>query len=69
VDDEEPLAAPGERMLLRLGYHVTVKINSLEACELFRSQPDAFDLVITDYTIPHGTGMIRQNGQVFEPLL
>jgi CheY-like chemotaxis protein len=31
-------------------------MSSLEALELFRSQPDAFDLVITDYTMPQMTG-------------
>jgi CheY-like chemotaxis protein len=56
VDDEEPLAALGERMLVRLGYRVTTKTSSIEAIELFRSKPDAFDLVITDYTMPDMTG-------------
>lgn len=29
----------------------------MEALELFRSQPDQFDLVITDYTMPLMTGV------------
>ena len=57
VDDEEPLATLGEWMLVQLGYHVTARTNSLEAMELFRSDPDAFDLVITDYTMRHMTGV------------
>jgi PAS domain S-box-containing protein len=57
VDDEEQLAALGKRLLDQLGYHVTAKTSSLDAIELFRSEPDAFDLVITDYTMPHMTGM------------
>jgi len=56
VDDEEPLAALGELMLTHLGYRVTTSTNSLEAIQLFRLQPEAFDLVITDYTMPHMTG-------------
>jgi PAS domain S-box-containing protein len=57
VDDEEPLATLGERMLHRLGYRVTMKMSSLEAIELFRKDPGSFDLVITDYTMPKRTGI------------
>ncbi|HBZ57056.1 MAG TPA: hybrid sensor histidine kinase/response regulator [Syntrophobacteraceae bacterium] len=57
VDDEEPLVTLGESMLGRLGYRVTGTTNSLEAMERFRSDPDAFDLVITDYTMPRLTGL------------
>jgi len=44
-------------MLVQFGYHVTVRTNSLDAMELFRSEPDAFDLVITDFTMRHKTGV------------
>ncbi len=44
-------------MLERLGYRVTVKKSSLEALEAFRNQPDSFDLVITDQTMPGLTGI------------
>ena len=57
VDDEEQLAAVTERMLAKLGYSVTAKTSSIDAIELFRSDPDAFDLVITDYTMPYKTGV------------
>ena len=57
VDDEEPLATLGESMLVQFGYHVTARTNSLDAMELFRSEPDAFDLVITDFTMRHKTGV------------
>jgi CheY-like chemotaxis protein len=43
-------------MLERLGYHVTVRNNSIEALETFRNQPDLFDLVITDQTMLGMTG-------------
>ncbi len=56
VDDERGLADLGEEMLQSLGYVVTAKTNSTEALELFNSQPDAFDLVITDMTMPGLTG-------------
>jgi len=57
VDDEELLAGVGKSMLKRLGYQVTVKLNSLEALELFQQQPDQFDVVITDQTMPGMTGI------------
>jgi len=56
VDDEEILAKMGKTMLERLGYHVTVRNNSLEALETFQNQPDTFDIVITDQTMPGMTG-------------
>ncbi|MCW5202396.1 response regulator [Desulfobulbus sp. US4] len=56
VDDEELLIDMGKDMLARLGYHVTVKKSSLEALEIFKEQPDNFDLVITDQTMPDMTG-------------
>jgi len=45
-----------KQMLERLGYRVTSCLNSLEALEIFRQDPDAFDLVVTDMTMPHMTG-------------
>ncbi len=56
VDDERPLVDLGKEMLESLGYSVSVNTNSLEALETFRAQPDAFDLVITDMTMPGLTG-------------
>ncbi|MBW1796685.1 MAG: response regulator, partial [Deltaproteobacteria bacterium] len=57
VDDEEPLVRMGQQMLERLGYHVTARTSSVEALEAFRAQPDRFDLVITDQTMPNMTGV------------
>ncbi|MCP3932914.1 MAG: response regulator, partial [Bacteroidetes bacterium] len=56
IDDEEILAEMGKHMLERLGYHVTMKKNSIEALEVFKNQLDQFDLVITDQTMPGMTG-------------
>ncbi|MEJ2284013.1 MAG: ATP-binding protein [Desulfobacterales bacterium] len=56
VDDEDFQADIGKRMLERLGYRVTAKTSSMEAYELFRQNPNAFDLVITDMTMPDLTG-------------
>jgi signal transduction histidine kinase/ActR/RegA family two-component response regulator len=56
IDDEVPLVDSGQEMLKHLGYKVVTKTSSTDALELFRKQPDAFDLVITDMTMPHMTG-------------
>jgi CheY-like chemotaxis protein len=56
VDDEDALVYIGKQMLERLGYEVTARENPLEALEDFRSTPDAYDLVITDMTMPNMTG-------------
>ncbi|MBV5319290.1 MAG: response regulator, partial [Desulfobulbaceae bacterium] len=57
VDDEEILVNLGLTMLERLGYEVTARTSSLEALDAFRDQPDRFDVVITDQTMPGMTGM------------
>jgi len=56
VDDEAPIAKMGSRALEQLGYSVTTRTSSVEALELFRSKPHAFDLVVTDMTMPNMTG-------------
>ena len=56
VDDEAPIAKLGGQVLEGLGYTVSIRTSSIEALELFRTKPDAFDLVITDTTMPNMTG-------------
>ena len=57
IDDEESLAEIGKLNLERFGYHVTSRTNSLEALKLFVGDPERFDLIITDQTMPHMTGI------------
>jgi CheY-like chemotaxis protein/two-component sensor histidine kinase len=57
VDDEPALMEMATSILERLGYKVTGQTDSVTALEVFRSSPDEFDLVITDYTMPNLTGM------------
>ena len=57
VDDEQTLVNLGTRVLESLGYEVVAKTGSLEALEEFKSHPEKFDLVITDQTMPHLTGI------------
>ncbi len=56
VDDEQALVKMGKQLLEFLGYKVTTSTSSIEALELFKVQPDKFDLVITDLTMPNMTG-------------
>jgi len=56
VEDEEQLVKLGTRLLESLGYHVTAESAPDEALRRFRSDPDAFDLVVTDHTMPRLTG-------------
>jgi len=56
VDDEPSLASLGRQMLETLGYSVVTRTSGMEALELFRRDPAAFDLVITDMTMPRMTG-------------
>jgi PAS domain S-box-containing protein len=56
VDDEESMVDIGRGRLERLGYQVEVRTNPIDALELFRADPDEFDLVITDMTMPRITG-------------
>jgi PAS domain S-box-containing protein len=57
IDDEKMLTQMASLMLGRLGYQVTTCNSSLEALEMFENQPEAFDLVITDQTMPEMTGV------------
>ena len=56
VDDEELMVKLGRQRLERLGYQVEATTDPNDALELFRSQPNQFDLVITDLTMPKITG-------------
>jgi CheY-like chemotaxis protein len=56
VDDEPTLAEIGKKSLERLGYTVETRTSSIEALKHFQDSPDAFDLIITDMTMPQMTG-------------
>ncbi len=56
VDDEEMLVQVGELMLRKLGYEVAGFGDSREALKTFEAEPEAFDLVLTDLTMPNLSG-------------
>ena len=56
VDDERMLTELGKKSLEMLGYNVVAENNPARAIDLFRQEKDAFDIVITDKTMPHMNG-------------
>jgi len=62
VDDEHDVAEVGREMLESLGYEVALATKSLDALDVFRSDPEDFDLVITDQSMPvlKGTQLARE---------
>lgn len=57
VDDDLDLIFSTELMLKQLGYHVVPCTDPSQALQLFSSNPDQFDLVITDQAMPQMNGM------------
>jgi PAS domain S-box-containing protein len=56
VDDEHSVLEIATAVLKKLGYQVHSESSPLAALESFRSNPRAFDLVVSDMTMPHMTG-------------
>jgi two-component system cell cycle sensor histidine kinase/response regulator CckA len=52
VDDEMPVLNMMQQHLRKMGYRVITRADSLEAMNTLRADPDHFDLVITDHTMP-----------------
>ena len=57
LDDEQPLVFLMTRMLTHLGHQVSGFTSGREAVEAFRASPGAFDLVLTDMSMPHMSGL------------
>lgn len=56
VDDDKAIVEMMRVVLGQLGYKVEVHTCSREALKAFRLQPNQYDLVISDLTMPHMTG-------------
>lgn len=57
VDDEPVVVEIFRRSLEEYGHEVSVAIDGVQALELFRSNPDAFDCIVTDQTMPRLSGL------------
>jgi signal transduction histidine kinase/ActR/RegA family two-component response regulator/ABC-type amino acid transport substrate-binding protein len=57
VDDEKSIADMTDEMLSYLGYRVVSTTSSDTALDIFSSQPERFDLIITDHNMPRRTGI------------
>ncbi len=56
VDDEESVIKVHQEMLTSLGYQVTITTDSNQALQWIRAEPEKFDLLFTDMTMPGLTG-------------
>jgi PAS domain S-box-containing protein len=56
VDDDPILVALGKSMLEAIGYQVTCCAGPHEAWQAFSAQPDEFDIVLSDVTMPMLSG-------------
>ena len=56
VDDEEALILLARRQLHTLGFVVSAYSNAEEALQAFRTQPGAFDVVVSDIAMPAMSG-------------
>jgi PAS domain S-box-containing protein len=57
VEDEEAQRTSLAKSLRRLGYRVTARAEGRSALRVFRKNPDDFDIVITDQTMPRMSGL------------
>lgn len=57
IDDDEGLVYLASRQLQRRGYEVTAFADARVAIERLRSDPSAFDIVVTDYNMPYVSGL------------
>lgn len=66
VDDEKEITYMGKRMLESLGYSVDIKSDSKTALEVFKKNPNKYDLLVTDQAMPKmmGTELIGEIKQI-----
>ena len=57
VDDDKKVALMETHMMEKLGYTVTGFSSSMEALHIFTNNPDLFDVIVTDMTMPELTGI------------
>jgi CheY-like chemotaxis protein len=56
IDDEEALVFLADRVLQQLGYQVTTYVDPAEALREFRRNPEKYDAVVSDVSMPGMSG-------------
>jgi PAS domain S-box-containing protein len=56
VDDDEAVLSMGREILESFGYSVVTATNGRRALETFTLNPSAFDVLVTDYSMPESNG-------------
>jgi PAS domain S-box-containing protein len=66
VDDEVILLSMLQQRLRKMNYRVITRADSMSALEAFRTEPDRYDLVITDNTMPvlQGVNLAEKLGDI-----
>jgi PAS domain S-box-containing protein len=57
IDDEATISTAAAQLLKIIGYRVTAFTDPRQAWAAFEAAPEDFDLVVTDLTMPHLTGL------------
>ncbi len=57
IDDDDVMVAMVERLLQRAGFRVTTSTDPAAALARWRSDPGAFDAVVTDFNMPEISGL------------
>lgn len=62
IDDDEAITRANKKLLELIGYKVVTSNSSKEALEIFTSQPNDFDIIITDLAMPeiNGAELVRE---------
>lgn len=56
VDDEVAIMGLAEKVFSQYGYRISTFSDPLQALQSFTAEPEQYDLLITDMTMPHMTG-------------
>ncbi|HSH03249.1 MAG TPA: ATP-binding protein [Anaerolineae bacterium] len=70
IDDEKMVCDLGRSILTKLGYQVSAYVDGHEALKRFQRNPQDFDLVITDYSMPllMGPQLIKKIREIREDI-
>ena len=68
VDDDDMMVTMVQALLQRNGYRITACLDAASAIAALRAQPAQFDVVVTDYNMPRGSGLeVAQAARALRP--